>query len=168
MALQGAVKDSLMDPCDQLRPRLGTLSSHVCEWLQTSPTPISKLGTVSIATCTHVAASECDRANTLAASMAYWGSDSYPIINHRLKGYHRTGYQEDSSLPPENSPESRRVARFVAKGVEKSLDRQSLVYGSGAAYPTGRRLDDRSSVHCSQKYIIIMVSSLLIVAPWRD
>ena len=72
----------------------------------------------------------------------------HTAVNHRLKGYHRTGYQEHDSnqLEGEIAPESRRVTRFVAGGVEKRDDHQGLLYGSGATYTTGRRLDSRSSV----------------------
>lgn len=77
--------------------------------------------------------------------MDYLGTAS---VNHGLRCYHKTGYQEPDSTQGETTPERRRVTRFVAGGVEKRGDHKGLLYGSGAAYTSGKRLDSRSSVNC--------------------
>lgn len=73
----------------------------------------------------------------MRAVMAYRSSQQFSPFSHHLKCYHRTLYQDETTATHETTPVSKRVGHFVCKGIEKSSDRQSLVYGSGASYSEG-------------------------------
>ena len=83
-----------------------------------------------------------------SAAMSYRYSQTNPApVSHRLKCYHKLQYQDDETATLQETPVNKRVGHFVTKGVEKSKDHQSLVYGSGVSYATGKRIDHRKSVN---------------------
>lgn len=73
--------------------------------------------------------------------------------NYRYKGFHKSGYTtpvQTSSNHSNPLQDNRRVAQFVAKGIDKvDPSLQGLQYGSGQEYNNTKRTDE-------QKYDIIL------------
>ena len=98
-------------------------------------------------------------------SYGYSQTNPAPPVSHHLKCYHKSQYQDDETATLQGTPVSKRVGHFVAKGVEKSKDQQSLVYGSGVSYATGKRADHRTSVN--NVYNTFTLQKLMILLQFK-
>lgn len=79
--------------------------------------------------------------------------------NHGLRGYHKTGYSvEEPDLIKSVPCQMRRVTMFVTKGVDKRVDHNGFLYGSGSSYPTQKlKLKWLVYHHCYDSHSLVAV-----------